>query len=259
LTPPVHILATCLNEALLDATLLVFRTLRAGFTSNAATVWLNGLSPAQAARVAEAAAQARCATVPVARRIAHDAWIAGLLDRGSTPFWIADTDLVFWRPLPSPPTDTFLAGRYEPPFREPWSKTDCVARLHTSLLYLDPPRIRALVREWAARWHPAGFPFQPQFELIHQHFMPQSGQPPFFYDTCAGLYQAIGGTPFSDEQNACFEHLHCGTYSDRIATALPGLPAVHASVIKATEAARGLSKSQAEYYRLNPSTSLCPS
>lgn len=247
ISPVVHILTTCHNLDLLPATLLVFRTLRVGFPTAEVYVWGNNL-PLEAEQAVRRSGER---FTPLGAT-SHDAWIERLLDNSHSPFWICDTDIVFWSSVETFPGDSLLAGRYEPAFREPWSKTQKVDRLHTSLLWFNTLPLRQAIREWIARWHPKGFPFVPESELIRQQFIPQgAGKPPLFYDSCAGLYQALGGQAFTEEQNAAFEHLHCGVYSDRISSALPGLPAVHQAVWADTNAARGLLAQQANFYASN--------
>ncbi len=248
----VHILATCLNDALMESTLLVFKTLRTGFPESHVKVWDNALTPEQSVRL-KVAADSGCEILSFTNRIAHDAWIERLLSVSTAPFWLCDTDMVFFGKLDQPKSEDFLLGRYEPAFLEPWTKTNRVSRLHTCLLYCDPIAIRWKVKEWAEKWHPRGFPFMPQFDFIRQHFVPQGvGKAPLFYDTCSGLYQAIGGTAFTDEQNSAFEHLHCGTYSDRIEKVLPELARARDAVFSDISNARRLFASQSEYYRNHP-------
>ena len=248
----VHILATCLNPAMLDTTLLVFKTLRTGFPDANVKVWENALTPEQSMRL-RLMAGSFIESIMLPQRIAHDAWIAGLLDRSTTPFWILDTDVIFFEKAPEPSPQDFLFGRFEPAFLEPWTKTNRVSRLHTALLYFDPIAIRIKILEWAKLWQPKDFPFSPSFELIQQHFVPQGvDRPPMFYDTCAGLYQAIGGTSFTESQNHTFEHLHCGTYSDRIQKALPDASRAREVVSKNIANARGLFDAQEDYYRNHP-------
>jgi len=249
----VHILATCLNPALLDTTLLVFKTLRTGFPNANVKVWDNALTIEQSAYARSAFGPLGCEEITLPRRIAHDAWIARLLDRSTSPFWVLDTDIVFFEMAPEPSPLDFLFGRFEPAFLEPWTKTNRVARLHTALLFMDPQAILTRIHQWASRWHPKGFPFSPHFEMVQQQFVPQGvDRPPLFYDTCAGLYQAIGGTPFTESQNHTFEHLHCGTYSDRIEKALPEAGRARVAVFSDIANARGLHNSQEEYYRNHP-------
>lgn len=249
----VHILATCLNPALLDTTLLVFKTVRTGFPDANVKVWENALTPEQSISL-RLMAGSFIESITLPHRIAHDAWIAGLLGRSTSPFWVLDTDVVFFEKAPEPSPQDFLFGRFEPAFLEPWTKTNRVARLHTALLFMDPQAILTRIHQWASRWHPKGFPFSPHFEMVQQQFVPQGfDRPPLFYDTCAGLYQAIGGTPFTESQNHTFEHLHCGTYSDRIQKALPEAGRARDSVFANIANARGLFDSQEEYYRSHPS------
>jgi hypothetical protein len=246
----VHILATCLSEDLIDGTLLVFQTLRVGFPTAQVTIWLNGLNPEPARKVTRAA---EGCMVQMIMPTAHDRWISKLLARFPEPFWICDTDVIFHRSVEGFADETTtMTGRYEPPFVEPWSKTHKVARLHTSLLWLHPMRIREAVREWMTKWHPKGFPFLPEIELVRQTYVPQGpGKPPLFYDTCAGIYQAIGGTQFTSEQNAAFDHLHCATYVDRIGSVIPGLADAHNAVYQKPELVIGMRESQQEFYERN--------
>ncbi len=247
-SPKVYILATCLDQTLIETSLLVFRTLRIGFPSAQVHVQGNALDPVANQRVAQLAGATGCSYLN-GQPVAHDVWVERLLQLSPDPFWILDTDIVFWSGVESFAfSGAALSGRYEPAFTEPWSGTSKVSRLHTSLLYFDPELLRRSIRNWLVRWHPKGFPFVPSVELIRQHYVPRASSPPLFYDTCAGLYQALGGLAFTDVQNSAFEHLHCGAYSNRIAAALPGIEDVHRAVVYDTGKARGLREAQEKFY-----------
>lgn len=248
MNPPVHILATVRNPDLLAAALLVFKTLRLGLPRNPVIVYGNGLRPEHAASVQQAAAAAD-AEFRWVRPTAHDIWLEHLVQNGGAPFWICDTDMVFLAPVRPPDPGTRLAGRLEPGFCEEWSKSWHVERLHTCLLWLDPVGLRAEWRAWMTQ-HVPGIFGHAETHFLRQHFVPRHGQLPLFYDTAAGAYQAFGGTPFDAEQNAAFEHLHCGTYSDLVSecSTLKDLPAVHAGVFADPARARGLAVAQAGYY-----------
>lgn len=226
----------------------MFKTLRVGFPDANVNVWIN-----QASQTLLSAFD-WIVSEPGYKVIAsgiwrHDQWIEALLERSPEPFWIVDTDVVFFDRMPEP-GDAALMGRYEPAFVEPWTGTHRVERLHTCCLYLNPDLIWQQTREWMVRWHPKGFPFQPSVEMIRQHYVPQgAGQAPLFYDTCSGLYRAIGGRAFTDEEDARFEHLHCGSYSQRINGALPGIREVHSAVFRDVNAARGLRTQQNQFYK----------
>lgn len=245
---PVYILATCRNADLLPATLLVFRTLRTGFPHAPVKVFGNGLSPEHSAAVQQAAAEADADYVWV-RKTAHDVWLEHLVQDQAQPFWICDTDMVFFQPVGAPPRGAWLSGRFEPGFAEEWTQSWHAERLHTCLLYLDPQQLRAKMRAWMTQHVPAIFGHA-ETHFIRQHFVPVQGGPPTFMDTAAGLYHAFGGTPFDTATDECFEHLHCGTYSDLVAgcASLKDLPAVHAAIIKDVTAARELHVAQQRYY-----------
>lgn len=244
----VHILATCLGN--LNATLLVFRTLRVGFPTAAVSVFGNALGPAEAAAVKSACSKTGCEFVSL-HRTSHDVWIDALLQKSPVPFWICDTDMVFHSSVEGLANDdTVLKGRYEPPFVEPWSKTLKAERLHTCLLYMNAPVLRRDICAWIRKWHPGRFPFTPKVELIRQCYVPQGiGKPPLFQDTCAGLYQAVGGEAFTDEENARFDHLHCGTYVDRMNGAVPGLAEAHRQIYEHPEDSKLLKANQNEFYQ----------
>lgn len=245
----VHVLATCLNPAIIDGTRLVFQTIRTGFPDARIMVWGNLLP-----RVIQENIRFLCASVGAefvgVNRTAHDYWISKLLDGATEPFWICDTDMVFWGDVSGfPNPESLLCGRYEPAFLEPWSGTHKSERLHTSLLWFNPTPIKNAIREWFVKWHPKGFPFAPNADLIRQCYVPNGkDNPPIFNDTCAGLYNAIGGQAFSDDQNSAFEHLHCGVYSDRISFALPGILGVHKAIFENIAAAKGLNSEQNKFY-----------
>lgn len=248
MTTNVHILATCLSPELISATTLVFKTLRTGFPDASVSVWCNDLKPRQRAIVSSAARESGCDLFDLPPT-SHDVWIERMLEHSPAPFWVLDTDVVFFGKVEPAIPDAALCGRFEPAFFEPWSKTHKVERLHTSLLWLNPRLIHQQIRLWIGKWHPKGFPFTPQVDLIRQHYVPRAGNEPLFYDTCAGLYNAIGGAAFTDDQNAAFEHLHCGTYSDRIAVVMPGIVGVHKAVISDCGNAKGLSQQQSKFYQ----------
>jgi len=251
---PVHILVTIRRPELLPAALLVFRTLRTGFPQAPVLVWGNGLTAAEQSRVERDLATLESQWVTNLTGTSHDAWIEQLINTQTGPFWICDTDMVFFAPVPPPAAGTVFSGRYEPEFDEEWTGTRHVERLHTCLMYFDPSAVRAAIRGWQARI-PSPWRDSAQFPLVRQHFIPirsalNARPETAFYDTTAGLWHAGLGTPFTPEQDAAFEHLHCGTYADVVdAPSLGNLRAVHQSVYENPAAARGLKQAQDHYYQ----------
>lgn len=249
---PVHILATVRKPELLDVALLVFQTFRKGFPTAPLMVWGNGLSPEACAAIG-AATRMNGGTFHNLLPCSHDAWIEGLLLRLLEPFWICDTDMIFHSAIDSERDGEVVAGRFEPEFDEEWTGTRHMERLHTCLMWFDPWKVRAAMQAVMARiphWGATA-----QFPFIRQHFVPSRGAL-LFYDSCAGLWQAGIGTPFSTAQNAAFDHLHCGTYADLISPHLhlPGngsLRATHQAACANPESLNrngSIQKAQADYY-----------
>ena len=246
----VHMLATVRRRALIEAALLVFRTVRVGFPSADIVVRGNELDVPSAAAVAQAAAGVG-AQFGNGGGTSHDAWIEDLVRYSSGPFWLCDTDMVFWESVEGwrwgP--DTAIAGRFEPEFAEEWTRSVHVERLHTCLMWVNAPVLRTQMRALGARV-PDPFRQTASWPWIRQTFIPR-GKTLLFYDTCAGLWQGGIGTPFTEEQNAAFEHLHCATYADAISPHLHGvtdLAAGHRMIYADHNLARGMRQHQDQYY-----------
>lgn len=207
----VFILATCLKRERINGTLLVFPSLRVGFPTAEIHVYGNSLDTYAATLVAHAARLCG-ATFSNILPMPHGAWIEDLLRKESDPFWICDTDVTFSAAVEhwfEPESSSLFAGRYEPDFFEKWTQSCHVSRLHPSLMWFNPRPLRAAIRAW-----PGKHPFFGSVErvLIRWTFVP-APHTLYFYDTCAGLHHALGGTPFTAEQNACFHHTFAGTYA----------------------------------------------
>ncbi len=257
----VHILATVRNAALLPAARLVFQTLRIGFPTAEVIVWGNGLDKESAKVIQEDARRVK-ATFRNDAKIAHGRWIEALCTLRTMPFWICDTDMVFFDEVEqwfSGRDDTVFAGRYEPDFRDEWTGSLHVARLHPSLMWFNPQRLHIAMRRWPGQH---AFFDTVDSNLFRWQWIPRrvevtgvvdqrsAQQELWFYDTCAGLHQALGGTLFTEEQNEAYEHLFCGTYSDLIAPIINGpMREMHDAVCKNPSLAKGLWKMQREYFK----------
>lgn len=267
-TPKVYILATCRKPELLPATLLVFDTIRVGFPTASIDVHINGICCDPLRALEYKVMKVNGALYKMAQTIHHE-WIESLIYRENEPFFICDTDVIFW--------DNFekwdfsghaLAGRYIPQFYDEFSKCITRPRLHTSLLYIDPVEVRKQIKAYYNQFPDT--PFNPKPNLFYPMFHPLM-EPvasenaddrlfPFggrlftnyFYDTCSMLYHAIGGLPFNEEHLNCFDHLHCGTISDIIAPHLSigkDLVAKHQAAFANPQLAKGCWKHQNEYFK----------
>ena len=257
MTGPVHILATVRKARLLEAARLVFRTLRTGFPTAEVCVWGNGLEPAADAALRQSAASvgARYANVP---RTSHDVWIEELVRRAEAPFWICDTDMVFFEDCERFPVEArtegygkpvLCLGRWEPGFEDEVTGCEHVERLHTCLMWFDPERLRSAMRAEMARV-PLSWRQSAEFGFVRQQFLVLDGRR-VLYDTCTGIWQAGLGTRFSAKQDCAFEHLHCGTWLDEAEKRMgcgPALAEMHQRVYADPAAARGLQRQQKLYY-----------
>jgi hypothetical protein len=250
----VHILATVRKAELLPGTLFVFDSLRTGFPTAQVIVWGNGLADDALAAVRSAAQRAGCVFQNIAPTV-HDAWIEALIQRSPEPFWICDTDVVFWEKVEGwfgedgdaverVPT---WAGRHEPEFIEPWMDTLHVERLHTCLMWLDPVAVRCAMRAWMARM-PEPWRDQMDYPFVRLTILPRLGDRPLCYDTLAGLYQASPGRAFTPKQNAAFDHLGCATYADKVELPDVDLAASHKAAFANPTMVRGIWEQQREYY-----------
>jgi len=177
----------------------------------------------------------------------HDVWIEQLMERATEPFWICDTDVVFLNNVESL-TGELLAGRLEPEWYCDWTDAVHVERLHTCLLYFNPGNIRSVMRAWVAKFPPPWVDTV-EYTLIRQTLGRRAGKN-ILYDTCAGLYQVVGGRAFTDEENERFEHLSAATYVDCVdSPSMNGLSTVHRAVYDDVRCASGLWQAQTNYYR----------
>jgi hypothetical protein len=247
----VYILATVRKPELLPAATLVFGTIRTGFPTAAITVQGNGLRPEFCTELATCCRQVNARFESGMAVTQLDRWLARLLSVAHEPFWICDTDMVFFGSmenldLPGAPC---MAGEYQPTFIEEYTRTIHMERLHTALLWINPVLLRDRLR-MAESWFPSPPGFEVQRVQASLSYIHTPGGV-LFYDTAAGLYHTAGGYRLSDDVLDRFEHLQCATYVDLIGPQLkdaPGLAAMHQRVYANPQAARGLRAVQREYY-----------
>lgn len=207
---------------------MVFSSIRIGFPTSNIKVCGNALDQVDGKLVEEAALKvgAKFDNYP---EVAHGVWIESLIYSENDPFIICDTDITLHQKVEHwfKNSDKLFAGRYEPEFYEPWTQSQHVSRLHPSLMWFNPRLLRAVIRSW-----PGNHPFlnSAQKHLIQWSFVPSNGSL-LFYDTCAGLHHAFGGVAFTKEQNDCFSHKFCGTYSNLIGVSEEQLK-IHEEVCK---------------------------
>lgn len=243
----VFILATVRKPELLPFTTLVFKTIRVGFPNAEIHVDGNALPDYAEVQVRKACDAPVCLFVNQ-MPTTHPEWIDALVHYNQEPFWICDSDVIFYDKVEDWKFDTALAGYRVPEFLDEFTNAVTKPRLHTSLLYIDPVKVREAIAKYEAQ-----FPdtiFNPKVNLFYPLCLPSEGRG-VFYDTCSLLYQAIGGTEFTDAQKDAYSHLHFGTIGDLVLPRLKNgheMGAARKTILENPEYGRGLWRAQEDYY-----------
>lgn len=252
MNPRVFIHIKCRKASLLPGATLVFKTLRGGFPT--ADVRVSVMPSADGTlwgRISDFARESKAEVRYASLDWPHDRWIESLVATEIEPFWIVDPDVVFHDSMEtlSMPGEPHLVGRLEPAWDCELTRALHVERLHTCCLWVNPSLVRERMRAQQAA-HPCG-PFAPEMLGVRQTYVPERGVVRF-YDTMAGIYQTIGGTPFTPEQNARFDHINCGTWLDEAAKGMaktaPNMRLAHEGVYRDPASAKGLWTIQQKWY-----------
>lgn len=246
--PTVHILATCRKPELIEATTMVFKTLRVGFPTALILVHGNGLT-SERDSILDCALEADCEYVD-SPTVTHFKWIEDLVTNLTLPFWICDTDMAFWSSVEDwDLSHTVMAGRYLPDFRDPFTQSITMARPHTSLLYFNPLLIRGFIDRYRSEFK-TDLPWEIDADLFRPLRIPKETPwgDPRFYDTLAMLSRVVPCMAFTGAQLNCYDHLNCGTYLDLVDKAHPGLRNTFEAAKKDINSMRGLWRRQQEYY-----------
>lgn len=257
----VFVLATCRDQSLLPFTALVFDTIRTGFPTANVRVFGNNLPFHMGGYAGEAVRKAcegtGCEFMNGPATIHHD-WIESLCRDQNDPFVILDTDVIFYESVEGWTFDTALAGDRIPEWQDEFSGSVTRSRLHTSLLFINPNKLREDVEKF---FTPVpNTPFTPKANLFHPVCTPLRNRV-YFHDTCSLLYHAIGGTAFSDVQLDAFFHFNFGTIPDLVLPRLSGaeqMQKARDSVLASPGLGCGAWRSQKEYYRVRPANETSP-
>lgn len=247
--PVLNILCTLRNPKLWQATVYVFRSVRIGFPKAKIRVWGNGIDAGWFDFIKRNTIHG--AEFRNFQYVSHDRWIENLILTQQTPFWICDTDVLFKAKVEDwfeNDNKTVFAGQLQETFKEPWTKSIYQERLHTAVMYINPSLLKAEMMRCMKctvpePWLTAEVPF------VRQTFIPsRSGL--VFYDTMCGVWQAGLGTPFEEWQNKSFEHLHGGTYSDKLSQQpeYKDLQMVHDRVFKGQMTAEEVTAIQKQFF-----------
>lgn len=215
MTPNVNILVTCRSKEILRGSTLVFDSLKTGFPTAHVTVYLNNIQDESCKQeIIKACEKAEVQNIiDLKSTTIHHAWIETLVMTENDPFFLLDTDVVFYESFEQFKFDTHLAGALSPEWDDEFTKSITRSRLHTSLLYVDPATVRGLVEEYLSQFPKTEF--NPPANLFYPLQLPLRDRS-YFHDTCSLLYHAIGGAPFTPRQMDAYFHMHFGTCSDLV-------------------------------------------
>lgn len=245
--PIVHILATCRNPDLLPYTLLVFDSLRTGFPSAKIHVHGNDLKDYALDRVRLDSGSLGATFVNYPATI-HHVWLEQLLANETEPSVLLDTDVVIYENVEGWQFETALAGARIPEWQDEFTNAITRARLHPSLLFVNPVKYREAVAKYESQFPVT--PFNPLINLVYPICQPFK-QRAYFSDTLSLAYHAIGGTAFTDRQLDGFFHFGVGTLSDIVLARLTNgkqMAEWRENILKNPELGRGQWRSQLLYY-----------
>lgn len=208
----VHILVSCRRRELLRASTLVFKSVRTGFPTSSIMVHMNRMDPELHDQIMPHVKAVQPDGILQVDTI-HHRWIEQLSIEQESPFWICDTDQIFWSKVEDWNFGT-LAGRYIPKWRNEYAGCVEIPRLHTSLMWLDPMAVQTAIAIWKGK-----FPEQvwtPTINLFRPIVIPMGRGMNLFADCTAMLYSAIGGQRFEPYQMDAYTHLNFGTIEDQV-------------------------------------------
>lgn len=247
----VYILAGCLNSSRISYSTLVFRSLRIGFPTADVEVLINLPMPTEDSDAIEKAALNCGCKVTHVTDLKHHEYVEKLVIGQSDPFWIVDTDVIFYASVEEwDMRECYLAGALIPEFEDQFTKAITRSRLHTSLMYVNPEKAYKLATSYITR-HPDTI-YNPGANLFYPLYMPYNGKS-IFYDTAAMLYHAIGGTPFTPHQLDHYFHFHFGTCADSVLPHLQNAAVIEnrrAEVMKDPSLGIGKWREQMEYFEM---------
>jgi hypothetical protein len=249
MSPQVHILATVRNPALLDAALLVFKTLRRGFPTFKVCVYPNILDggPEVEAAIQQAALDTDCEVRYVTDDgdpdlWTHSDWIRHVITQNTNVQIICDTDVVFYESVEGWPMRGDMMGWRIPQFRCPYTRSTTLSRLHTALLWMNCDSLQRVLN------------FENKTYLATEDLIAPcvfwSQREKMFHDTLGQManHEQVATSDFEDWQLDAFAHLFSGTIVDLVGPKVAGLNLAHHNAYKNPEIMRGAWRGQKAFF-----------
>ncbi len=246
----VFVLVTVRTNPPAPGSVMVFDSIRKGFPTSSIHLQLNSVLPEAYDAILNKVERLDSAILFRLEPTIHHDWIRSLIESESDPFWICDTDVMFWDSVEEwRPKEAAIMGRRIPQFFDEFTGAITRARLHPSLMYIDPLLLKQKVVEWRRQF--TDTPFNPLADVINP-LMVAWKEKAYFYDTMSMLYNAIGGQPFTDDQLDCYDHMNFGTIEDLVLPLLKDgvfMRGLRQSIYKNPIKGRGMWRIQEQYYQ----------
>lgn len=242
----VIVLTFCEDIELIYGTLLVFKTLRIGFPTSEVLVFDNGSSPEALPLIEAAALDAGCQFISMKRTPFVDFYKWALLEQVEyNSLVLLDPDVILWKDVEQMQTSGLFSGRLIPAMVS--QGVTALPRIHPSFVCVpDVGALRHALRSTRSN-------------VVDQLFASMDGKE-YFWDTLAMLHHVVPGTPFTDDQLDCYDHLFFGCHFPSIQPTLPKNSAIergHLAAISGDyEAIRGLWRGQEKDFAANAVTTL---
>lgn len=233
---------------------IFFETIRKAFPTETINVYSNQNTKEFDCKTEQKCKQISANFFLIENEIQHVDFITSLLYGRRDPFYIVDPDVIWFKKMPK----TFIgamAGRLIPNFYDPVSKTNTHKRIHTSVMWLDPQKIKNLLATASicldGNKLNLDFDFNP-FNACAYYL----NSCLYRFDTLAKLYHFLltknACYEFTEKENNGFAHLFCGTHLSSVQTEIEELEFMHKKAALDEKFAMSLYEQQVQYFNNAP-------
>ena len=223
---------------------IFFETIRKAFPTETINVYSNDNSEEFNCAALEKCQQIGANFLLIENEIEHTNFIKVLLQVREEPFYVVDPDTIWFKEMLKT-FDGALAGRLIPDFYDTYTKSNTHKRIHTSVMWLDPKKIKKLL---AGATKFDFNPFSPCTYYLNNCL--------YRFDSLAKLYHfllAKGACyEFSKKENDCFAHLFCGTHLSVVGVEIEKLETMHKKAVADKKFAMSLYDQQVQYFDSTP-------
>jgi hypothetical protein len=227
---------------------LVLGSLSVGFPNDDITVYVNANSEKFLSEIEFRAGDHRVVLLP--HTYHHAEWIREMVWKTDGELVIVDGDVTLWQEWKWK-FKTLLAGHLVPLMWNEFAQCISYPRLHTSFLQI---RDCNELLDTIDKLYPMAVT-SPKYAPLDV-WMPSvkfANGKPLFWDSCSVLYNALGGTPFTEEQLECYDHLNSASFLGIMEKNMVNgkdFRQVHETVSRTPELLKGRWRETNEYYNL---------